>query len=857
MLDINPSYYSDEPVSQHSIGELYPNSSKRDRSWNNGQLAIGEVIKVHKKRYTADVKIIKTQDDFTSPDSQEGRYSCRISSSTAGYSETYQMPYGEILPIYAGDLVLVGFLGNSTEQPVILKVFHDISESVGDANYRNILPNKDEFGDVTDYLKISPIQDYMKIKENGNFERVSHTKSFIIGTDEEIDEENFDFEDLSVKYPTDKTVVNPNAHMDTRYDKYNPSLGSGNTSGEEKTIHVKESDSKPKTYLAVFRDKFNDTVTNWLRFIINSAQTSLRIIQSKRNFSGSSKGAATSISLNTDGSVVIRRQTDTRTIGHEFESEMPKQYSEIIMDKDGAVTIQTLDQSNSGVNSTDYPRTLIHMYPKGGMLSLYTTSKLSINAKDGINMISDNNITIASQKAVAVTSKQGTQITSEQNIVMNTKTDVSISATSSVNTQSASVITSGSQERYGSDKTVGGTTKIGSLKTIGSMSVNSCTLVARGDRDTHGYSNMAIKGNRVVAALQTFVMNKAMDMATNAVMQNIPGAAAMAGLIQMGSGLYSNFQGMSFNDISTNLAGVATGTIIGQASPFYGQLSEYANIAGVDITSVTGQMDFLSAPIGEGGLGIDLTATLSGDLPPFEGTLKQASELWESFGKKNVLETQLGNSLGDSSEGTLSDSEKESMMNGCGKVTCEIVPSMFNPDIGGDSLSEDPKEMVPISSLIKENQVITETKSSGGSSSGSTTTKRIATIEDALDSVAKYCYPNGWQAEVKKISEQVDREQGTNSLQYYNVNRKQTFSSSGGSSGTQPEYTSKPLPVSNKDQYLDRVAKRYVYNNAVKVVELANSSWINYTVNEQIQFNGMNGTQIQRQEQQYNAIYNN
>ena len=282
------NYYTNEPYLSHIMGERVQNSSKKDRSWNNGQNVLGEVIKVHKKRYTADVRIIKTQDDFSSPDYQEGRYACRILVNSAGFSETYKMPYGEITPLHAGDIVIIGFLGNSSEQPVILGKFHDISESVGDANYRNILPNKDASGDVTDYLNIAPIQDYTKIKENGDFERVSHTKSFIVGTEDVVNPEKFDFEDLTVKFPKDKAVINPNAKMDTRFDLYNPLITSEDYTVEEETVHVAEDKSKPKTYFAVFRDKFKDEISNCLRFIIDSAKTAFKMLQSKRDTNESS-----------------------------------------------------------------------------------------------------------------------------------------------------------------------------------------------------------------------------------------------------------------------------------------------------------------------------------------------------------------------------------------------------------------------------------------------------------------------------------------------------------------------------------------------------------------------------------------
>ena len=835
------NFYPNEPVLSHIMGEQVPNSTKRDKSWNNGQMVFGEVLKVHHKRYTADVRIFHTQDDFVSPDASEGRYACQIGVSSAGFSETYQMPYGEILPIHAGDIVLIGFLGNSTEQPVILKVFHDISESVGDANYRNILPNKDASGDITDYLNIMPIQDYIKIAENGDFEKVSHTKSFIIGTQEQIDTENFDFENLSVKFPVDKTVINPNAHVDTRYD-INPSVDAESISSELKTIQVKEALSKPKTYLAVFRDKFEDAVTNWLRFIINAATTSFKIIQAKREFSGSENGAATTITLDPEGGIVIRRQLDTRTSNSEFESQSTKKYSEIVMEPDGSITVQTLDRSAS---TTDYPRTMVHLQPKGGMLSIYTTSKLVMNAKDGVNILSDQDITLTSKKGVSVASKTGTNITSDQDVIVAAKADVSIGASSKVNTAAPSVITSGSQERYGSDKSVGGTTKIGNFKCMGGVSVNGSTLVARGDMDSDADSNYALKGNRVVAAIQTFVLNKALDLAGSKLGENVPGAAALAGLIQMGSGLYNNYKGMSFNDFATKEANVATGAMIADSSPFYNQFENFANKSGIDLTSITGQMEFLTAPVSDGGLGLDILSGIEG-MEDFEKTLSQASKIWNAFGKFNTLTQQLETCYNKSSEIELTDADKGAISDSCKLVSCEIQPSQFNSDIGGRDLTRDPKDMVSTSTLMKEGDKETKTQTVAGIEYETTHTK---SIEDALNEVAKYAYPNGdWKSEVKKIEEHLDTVNGTNCAQYYDKNRKVSL-------GNSLHPNTEPAPITDKDQYCDRTVKRYVYTNAIKTIELANSSWKNYTVNQQIQMLGTSPAAIEEQENQYRALY--
>ena len=209
-------------VPQSSLGTINSTHTQQDRNWNHGYLALGKVLNVYPKRYTADVEIFKSADQLHSSHEQEGRHACKIGVSTAGFSDLYQAPYGEIVPIQRGNIVLVGFLKNTKEQPVILRVFHDISEEVGESNFRNILPNSfsvySNIGDILDYLKITPIQDFLKIDRFGNIELSSHTKSFFVATESNVVDDQFDYEDLSPKMPKDKTVINPLPGISGLYD---------------------------------------------------------------------------------------------------------------------------------------------------------------------------------------------------------------------------------------------------------------------------------------------------------------------------------------------------------------------------------------------------------------------------------------------------------------------------------------------------------------------------------------------------------------------------------------------------------------------------------------------------------------
>lgn len=290
-----------QPQLQSSLGEVANNKTKVDRVWNMGTIALGVVLKVHAKRYTADVRIYGTNDKFSSSHDQEGRYSCRIGVNNAGFDNEFQKPYGEIVPIQKGAIVLVGFLRNSKEKPVIFKVFHNTSEEVSQNNYKNILDSvysDDGKGEISRYLNITPIQDFVSVDRNGNIEIASHTKSFFVAKEREMDEENFDFEDLTVKKPDNYTISN-----DSKY-------------------------SRPLKFMAVFRDNFVDNLTNWLKIFIDASKTSFKLVKLQQ-----AENKSTFLEIDKSGGIKLRRQLDTKA----FEGS--KNYTEIGIDSKGKINI--------------------------------------------------------------------------------------------------------------------------------------------------------------------------------------------------------------------------------------------------------------------------------------------------------------------------------------------------------------------------------------------------------------------------------------------------------------------------------------------------------------------------------------
>ena len=261
---------------------------------------------------------------------------------------------------------------NQSHQPIVLGVFHDTSENIGSSNYRNILPNVDfsPKEGITDYLKISPIQDFHKIDKDGNFELSSHTKSFIIGQETKFDEENFDYEDLSVKSPIDKSVIPSTGGYSGIISSYDiTSQVTKNVSLQ--TIQVDEKYSKPKKYMAVFRDNFKDNATNWLRFIVDSSKTVFKIIKAQQK-----ANKTTYLELDENGGTTVKRQLDTKTI----KGNKTKIFTDIQVDANGTITIETIDQTTKIKTNTSTTHDIDSINSEANTAITTTTAQNNISS---------------------------------------------------------------------------------------------------------------------------------------------------------------------------------------------------------------------------------------------------------------------------------------------------------------------------------------------------------------------------------------------------------------------------------------------------------------------------------------------
>ena len=734
--------FPNTPSYQSGIGEPVKASNANDMSWNRGYLALAEVTWVNPKRNTANIRVFRTEDKVESKDALEGENAAVIGVGSAGFDNVFQVPYGEIMPLRRGNVVLVGFLKNSSDKPIIIRVLHETVESIGSTNFRNILPGSHDpesnVGDITTYLHVSPIQDFKRIDRFGNIELASHTKSFFVARNM-LDDEHFDYEDLSVKYPFNKTVVNPLAHYSDSADNYHQfDDQTSDTTLEVGTIHVQEKWSQPKKWMAVFRDKFVDSLTNWLRVIVDAGKTSLRILkQQRQTFSqGSSlmdldkSGAVTAAEIDAEGAVKLRRQMDTRILTDntipktdENPTQSPSQeFTDIQMLANGGILIQAVDKtqtvSSDGSGSgggdggggattstsdddgsdTTYPHTLIYIAPKGGGITVETTSQLLISAKRGIAMQTEESITMQAKKSITMmcqeTSDSSTafQMTSEGTAAMSAKTggdngttaglslsgkDNGSAAVSTTNGDTQAVVSLGSGDggaatmmttdgnssastsmagsgtvttstpggstewsgskitQLGKFKSMGDANYMGNSKFTGGHKVNGRGAVLKGDPDSHGYTNKALFANALVQIAESFVVSKATEMVT----AKLPGLAAISGIVNIAMQGYRDVvaaSSMGWDGAATSMETALKGVVVDPNGPFAQKFNEFVGDKLGGAVSVSNAMDFITSP---DGLNIDLEslANEAADMEPLAGTVFTTTEMYNKFGAKNAI----------------------------------------------------------------------------------------------------------------------------------------------------------------------------------------------------------------------------
>jgi hypothetical protein len=294
---------------QSSLGRIHylPHRSDLDMA---GYLTVAKVLKVHHKTGTADIQILNTQDTFVSSEANEGFYSARIIQPLAGYDENRKKSWGTVLPIQEGSYVLVTFLDQMKNRPVIIGQVPrvDNSENVF-TPYYPLRANLDGFDkqEALKYVTVYPSQAYTKIDGESNIEFSHASKSFFVMFNES-------------KYPS---FTAEDGHLAFDHEDL--------TEIDAQTGKPYETDipnaQQPANLLYVHRTAFDDEKTTWTKVFIDS-NGMLRITRDNRD------DKLTYLEISPEGTLKIRRQLDSPEHGE------GSNYSEITQAVDGSITMK-------------------------------------------------------------------------------------------------------------------------------------------------------------------------------------------------------------------------------------------------------------------------------------------------------------------------------------------------------------------------------------------------------------------------------------------------------------------------------------------------------------------------------------
>jgi hypothetical protein len=296
---------------QSSLGRISQNY--RPDMNMSGYLTVAKVIKVHHKSGTADVVAVNSKDTFTSNGDNEGKFSARILQNFSNYDESRGKYWGSVSPIAEGSLVLLGFLDNMKNRPVILGQFHRPD------NVENVLPgvyplNEKEGGynrrEALKTLNVYPSLAYKKIDGESNIEFSHASKSFFAMYNTSMDTQDY---------------LN-DSHMG--FDHQNLTEVDSRT-GQPIETDIDEAKS-PTKMLFVHRSSFDNDSTTWTKFFVDASGLS-RITRDNND------GKLTFLELSEKGRFSVRRQLDS-PLHNESDN-----YSEIAQEEDGHTVIRRVN----------------------------------------------------------------------------------------------------------------------------------------------------------------------------------------------------------------------------------------------------------------------------------------------------------------------------------------------------------------------------------------------------------------------------------------------------------------------------------------------------------------------------------
>ena len=301
-------------------------------------IAVAKIIKVHHKHGTVDLQLIKSNNVISSDPSNEGKYGARILTTTAHYDPVLMSSSGVVEPIQEGQLVLVAFIDGLKNQPVILGSFHQTWESE-----QNILPNiyplnpnnsMWEKREALKYLRVHPSQFYQRVDGIGAMEMSHPSKTFL---------------------QIDPDLYGEISDSHKGYDHINLNERDPYT-GQSRSARTEES-SYPVNVLFIHRSNFDDSMTTWTKFFINSSGM-FRLTRDNND------GTLSYLQISENGEMILRRQTDSPNHG---EGE---NYSEMSIGQDGTIAMSRVVDGKSSSIAVDGYGDIILSHKDGSYVKL-------------------------------------------------------------------------------------------------------------------------------------------------------------------------------------------------------------------------------------------------------------------------------------------------------------------------------------------------------------------------------------------------------------------------------------------------------------------------------------------------------
>lgn len=332
------NFNSPKIVMQPHLGRHMKMNDKPSENMG-GKLTIAKVIGVHHKKGTVDLQVIRSNDVIRSDENNEGKFGARISVSSAHFDTTLMTSSGVVEPILEGQLVILAFLDDRQNEPIILGSFHntwEIGNSILTQKYP-LRPERDidHLREAHKYLRVSPSQFYHKIDGIGAVEMSHPSRSFMI-IDPDFDDligdghNQFDHNGLSEK------------------DPYTGKVRSART----------EEAVRPVKMLYVHRSAFTDDTTTWTKFFIDSTGAT-------RFTRDTNDGTLSYMSVDENGSMKMRRQLDSN------KHDEGHKATEIVLDDSGNIRI---NHHSGGYITID----------ENGIFNFQSVSSINMNAPGGV-----------------------------------------------------------------------------------------------------------------------------------------------------------------------------------------------------------------------------------------------------------------------------------------------------------------------------------------------------------------------------------------------------------------------------------------------------------------------------------------